>query len=48
LLLYHDLKFSEKENTVPQLAFKLNNGLAAAETWHLNAKMLKVISTGDQ
>lgn len=48
LLLFHDLKFSEKEDAVPPWAFKLNNALAAAQTWHLNAKMLKVISIGDQ
>ena len=48
LLLYHDLKFSDKENALKQWAFKLNNALTAAETSHLNGKILKVISTGDR
>jgi hypothetical protein len=26
---------SERENPVPQWAFKLNSGLAAAQSWHL-------------
>jgi hypothetical protein len=48
LLLSQDLSFSDKENIVPQSAFKLNNALATAEPWHLSDHMLKVISTGNQ
>jgi hypothetical protein len=34
--------FSEKENTVPWWAFKLNSALGAAENWHFKDSMLKV------